>query len=143
MNDYVLNRTKHVIELNYDYFQKNFGIGFDKINFEKKKYFFQICTEMYNFRLVEQEKDEVDENDPQNEGQVIRRIHVTFILKSSDFTVGAFKREYTGSHYRWPLTLSVVCLNEIPYGIKLAFFDIARCRESSLYLAIYARKTPP
>lgn len=134
MNDYILEKTKHTKVLDYDYYHKHFGIEFDKINFSKKKYFLQICTEMYNFRLVELEKSEAGSEE---DGQRRRRIVVKFILKTSVFTVGSFKREYTGTHYRWPLTLSVVCLNSIPYGIKLGFFDIARCKESSLYLAIY------
>lgn len=66
-----------------------------------------------------------------------KELFADFILKQKDFTVGAFKREYTGGNYKWPLTLSVVCLNDIPYGIRMGFYDLADCTENGFYLSIY------
>lgn len=154
MNDFTLIDTSHKKVLEYSFFYDTFGIDFKCIHFLHKKYFLQIITDMFNFLPMESEAHDSDSDslkeaakkseklgDGENEkpkGKKKSKIVAKFILKQKGFTIGAFKREYTGGHYRWPLTLTVVCLNNIPYGIKMGFFDFARCRENCLFLSLYS-----
>ena len=102
---------------------------------------------MYNFLPMEHDEHYSESESVKDEAQKVdlvgqeqkpkKELFADFILKQKDFTIGAFKREYTGGNYKWPLTLSVVCLNDIPYGIRIGFYDLADCTENGFYLSIY------
>ena len=124
-------------ELKYTEFIKNFGIDFTKITHTQKRYFLDICVSKFLHRRFDMGKQ--DDTDSEDEGER-KPTPVRIVFMDQDFKVMSFKREYTGTQYRWPLTLSVKCLNKVPYGIKLGFFDIAKCKESCLFLAIYRGK---